>query len=458
MDFPKAQSLATSRSSSMRAPSRDVSDLIRDSFTLSRDLVEEVLGDIDGSVIAQAGDSGSRVADDLAAEKNEQLELFSLNNGEANGKLAASPLPTDAILHSGLTNQIEINRSSSSLKEKKDKLPGGLDHVSYLIHLAVFGILGLFTSYLLQKLLGPGLVKLTGDVSELYPALLPVIACLILGSFFMAWFGVIFRADIRDISDHLVIGLTTGYLGSLSTFSGLIMNMLDLSVRGHWVFAIGLIALGLGIMNESMRYGLETAEVLRRCILNWHYKSSRKTKIMLENLRVNTYNRRILVLISMIMIYIILWSLSCILAKRKLDSVTNGAVLWLACLVGPPGVWIRWYLARLNGRGIGRKGILKWLPTGTLIVNVLASCIMAALSTITKEVNTKRCQIIARGIQFGFVGSLSTIAAFAAEIFAMRQNGHFLRANAYMLLTVIPSFGLGTLIYSLPVWLKRYNN
>lgn len=71
--------------------------------------------------------------------------------------------------------------------------------------------------------------------------------------------------------------------------------------------------------------------------------------------------------------------------------------------------------------------------------------------------NTKRCQIIARGIQFGFVGSLSTIAAFAAEIFAMRQKGHFLRANAYMLLTVIPSFGLGTLIYSLPVWLKHYN-
>lgn len=140
-------------------------------------------------------------------------------------------------------------------------------------------------------------------------------------------------------------------------------------------------------MNESMRYGLETAEVLRKCILNWHNKSSQKTKVMLKNLRVNTYNRRILVLISMIMIYITLWSLSCVLATRKLDSVASGAVLWLGCLVGPPGVWIRWYLARLNGRGIGRKGILKWLPTGTLIVNVLACCIMAALSTITKEVH-----------------------------------------------------------------------
>lgn len=137
MDLSKARSLARSRSLgtfgrdgsvgslSMRVPSRDVSDLIRDSFTLSRDLVEEMLRDVDGSVIAQAGDSGSRVADDLAAEINEQLDLFSLNNVEANGKVAASPLPTDAILHLGEKNQIEIKRSSS-LKVKKEKLTHSL--------------------------------------------------------------------------------------------------------------------------------------------------------------------------------------------------------------------------------------------------------------------------------------------------------------------------------------------
>lgn len=60
----------------------------------------------------------------------------------------------------------------------------------------------------------------------------------------MGWFGVIFKADIRNVSDHLVIGLTTGYLGSLTTFSGWNMKMLDLSERGHWVFAVGGIVLG----------------------------------------------------------------------------------------------------------------------------------------------------------------------------------------------------------------------
>ncbi|XP_039132976.1 uncharacterized protein LOC120270039 [Dioscorea cayenensis subsp. rotundata] len=463
MDLSKARSLARSRSLgtfgrdgsvgslSMRVPSRDVSDLIRDSFTLSRDLLEELLGDVDGSAIAQAGDSGGRVADDLDAE-NESLELSSPNNCEINGELSSSPLPTDAILHSGEKNQIEINRSSS-LKEKKDKLPGRLDHISYLVHMAVFGILGVFTRYLLQKIFGPSLLKLTGDDSALYLDL----PSNILGSFLMGWFGVIFKADIRNVSDHLVIGLTTGYLGSLTTFSGWNMKMLDLSERGHWVFAVGGIVLGMAIVNESIRYGVEIAEVLRRILLNWHSKTSQKTKVMLENLRVNTRERHAVVLLWMILILGALWSLSCVLAKRKIDSVTNGAVLWLACLVGPPGVWFRWYLARLNGRGIGRKGILKWLPMGTLIANILAACIMAALSTINKEVNTKKCAIIVSGIQFGFLGCLSTVSTFVAEVFAMRQSGHILRATAYMLLTIIPSFGFGTLIYSLPVWLKHYN-
>jgi fluoride ion exporter CrcB/FEX len=39
------------------------------------------------------------------------------------------------------------------------------------------------------------------------------------------------------VSDHLAIGLTTGYLGSLTTFSGWNQKMLDLSVDGHWVFS-----------------------------------------------------------------------------------------------------------------------------------------------------------------------------------------------------------------------------
>jgi fluoride ion exporter CrcB/FEX len=54
----------------------------------------------------------------------------------------------------------------------------------------------------------------------------------------MGWWGVVFKADISYVSDFLAIGLTTGYLGSLTTFSGWNQKMLELSVEGHWVFAL----------------------------------------------------------------------------------------------------------------------------------------------------------------------------------------------------------------------------
>ena len=54
----------------------------------------------------------------------------------------------------------------------------------------------------------------------------------------MGWWGVVFKGDISSVSDQLAIGLTTGYLGSLTTFSGWNQKMLDLSVDGQWVFSV----------------------------------------------------------------------------------------------------------------------------------------------------------------------------------------------------------------------------
>lgn len=54
----------------------------------------------------------------------------------------------------------------------------------------------------------------------------------------MGWFGVVFKQDISEVSDFLAIGLSTGYLGSLTTFSGWNQKMLDLSVHGKWLFSV----------------------------------------------------------------------------------------------------------------------------------------------------------------------------------------------------------------------------
>lgn len=83
---------------------------------------------------------------------------------------------------------------------------------------------------------------------------------------------------------------------------------------------------------------------------------------------------------------LVLWIVSAFLSGKKFHSPSSEAQLWLGCIVGPFGVWIRWFLARLNGRGLGKAGHLKWVPFGTLIANVSAACVMAALATVKKAV------------------------------------------------------------------------
>ena len=58
------------------------------------------------------------------------------------------------------------------------------------------------------------------------------------------------------MSDHLAIGLTTGFMGSLTTFSGWNQKMVELSSRDHWVFAVAGIVFGKSVCANS--YPVET--------------------------------------------------------------------------------------------------------------------------------------------------------------------------------------------------------
>lgn len=53
----------------------------------------------------------------------------------------------------------------------------------------------------------------------------------------MGWMGIVYKDDLKSVSEYLAIGLTTGFLGSLTTFSAWMQAMLDRSVDGHWVYA-----------------------------------------------------------------------------------------------------------------------------------------------------------------------------------------------------------------------------
>ncbi|KAI5597653.1 hypothetical protein BDE02_02G079700 [Populus trichocarpa] len=331
-------------------------------------------------------------------------------------------------------------------KEKAFALPPLLEYMSCLVYLAVFGILGVLTRYKLQKLFGPGVAGVTSDN---YPLYLDLPSNMV-GSFLMGWWGVVFKGDISRVSDHLAIGLTTGYLGSLTTFSGWNQKMLDLSVDGHWVFSFVGFLIGLFLAAYAIKLGVGTA----KCFKSFLERSNRSSD--LAGWRVDNCYHHLGVLVVLVVILGLLWSVSWAMLKKEYNHDSGGAQLWLACIVAPPGVWIRWFLARLNGRGLGKAGSLKWVPFGTLIANVSAACIMAALSTVKKAVHTKTCDTISTGIQLGFLGCLSTVSTFIAEYNAMEESQKNWRAYAYALMTIAVSFGLGILIYSVPVWTRGY--
>ncbi|KDP32767.1 hypothetical protein JCGZ_12059 [Jatropha curcas] len=352
----------------------------------------------------------------------------------------ALPLSTDAIVCSN--DKKQDNKTAFTL-------PLILEYISCLVYLSVFGILGVLTRYLLQKLFGPSVAGVTSDH---YPLYLDLPSNMV-GSFLMGWLGVVFKRDIVSVSDHLAIGLTTGYLGSLTTFSGWNQKMLDLIVDGRWVFALVGFLLGLFLAAYSINFGIGTAKCFKS-LLERLNRSETKTSC---NWRVDSCRRHMAVMAILVFMLSILWSLSGTLLKKEFNSDSSGAELWLACLVAAPGVWIRWFLARLNGRGLGKKGYLKWIPFGTLIANVSAACVMAALSTLKKAVETKYCNTISTGVQLGFLGCLSTVSTFIAEYNALKERNEYGRAYVYALTTIVISFVSGILIYAVPVWTRGYD-
>ncbi|KAM2604719.1 hypothetical protein TB2_033597 [Malus domestica] len=442
------------RSVSNDRTSGATSSLRRRSLSLSHVRPSQIDDDNESECVSEAGDIGDRALHSnrhseigsvcLFPSEDVQLQTYGLW-GRDPAISPVTPLPEEII--SPLSTDAII--SEDKKPENTTRLPKLLEYGSCMTHLAFFGILGVLTRYLLQKLFGPGVVGVTSDKTILYLDL----PSNMVGSFLMGWLGVVFKGDISYVSDYLVIGLTTGYLGSLTTFSGWNQKMLELSVEGHWVFALLGFLIGLFLAAYSIIFGVETAKGFRQILERSSVCGITSSR---RRWRVDSYKRHLVALVVLLLMLSSLWSIGGVLLREEFNSNSSEAQLWLGCIVGPFGVWIRWFLARLNGCGLGKTGLLKWVPFGTLIANVSAACVMAALSTVKKAVNTKTCNIVATGIQFGFLGCLSTVSTFIAEFNAMRDSKYPWRAYAYATATICTSFGLGILIYCVPVWTRAY--
>lgn len=144
---------------------------------------------------------------------------------------------------------------------------------------------------------------------------------------------------------------------------------------------------GFILADYSISYGIRTAQVFQRVLKTRHVLPLNGLSSAERSWKRDKFCCQFAVMVVLLLMLGLLWGISAALENREFHSGSSGAQLWLACLVGPFGVWIRWFLARrLNGRGLGKSGLLKWLPFGTLVANVSAACVMAALATLMKAV------------------------------------------------------------------------
>ncbi|XP_074319091.1 fluoride export protein 2-like [Silene latifolia] len=405
--------------------------------------------DIENEIVSQAADVGDR---ELSRRESPRSLRFSMDRGVAfsvQEDLLESygPIKSRAVYPVSETSKpVSTDVTLLEKQEQQKDVPPSVEYVACLAYLSFFAIIGVLSCYLLREVFGPSVAAVTSYTGILYLGL----PANMVGSFLMGWLGVVFKGDISRVSDQLAIGLTSGYLGSLTAFSGWILQMVDLSVHGKWVYAIIGLLIGLFLSSYSFNFGIETAKGFKYLLRQVGIGSST------HRLNRNNVKRHLIVIVVLILMWGGLWTTFGILEKKDFKKGGSKAQLWLACFFAPFGVWVRWWLASLNGRGVGESGSLRWIPFGTLTANISAVCMMAALAILKKTVDTRKCDMVASAVQFGFVGCLSTVPAFIAEFNSMRQSSKPWRAYAYATITIGVSFAFATLIYSVPVWTLGY--
>ncbi|KAK9049057.1 hypothetical protein SSX86_031976 [Deinandra increscens subsp. villosa] len=127
--------------------------------------------EIDDDSVSEAGDIGDRALDSKRYSgsggpmfylgENVVLPIQEHSFKESQIPPVASPLP----------NAILLDKDQN--EEHKKEWPWFLTYISSRVHLAVLGILGVLTRYLLEKLFGPQVVGATGDNSYMYVDLPP---------------------------------------------------------------------------------------------------------------------------------------------------------------------------------------------------------------------------------------------------------------------------------------------
>ncbi|CAI5488627.1 unnamed protein product [Closterium sp. Naga37s-1] len=394
--------------------------------------------------------------------------------------------------------------SSSRHGDSSSSLAGwaevALDRLSIVAHLTTFSILGIAIQHGMDLLFGPEVAHVTSDEQAIFIDL----PANMLGCFLLGMLGVVFLPALLTHSRHLAIGLVVGLCGSISTCATWNQRMLAIATAGLWVRALFGYFAGSVLPIISVVVGADTAHNL----LSLHsHLSSHSSSTSPSLLPTSTPTpppsssppnppsptisppppaRRHL--IPVLLCALVLWAAAITGAVLAAAHSASLQAFCFACALAPLGTCLRWSLLPLNGAGLGLwfqgasgrgkgasgearsggggkgkweegVGAAAWMPWGTLTANVGAAALEAAISVAYLAVKTHASQVIVGGVQLGFLTGLSTVSMFSLEILYFHYTlGTPWRSYVYILSTILPSFLIGILVYSIPVWVMGWDS
>lgn len=251
------------------------------------------------------------------------------------------------------------------------------------------------------------------------------VGCVIMG------FALAMREPITKFYGPLYTGVTTGFCGSLTTFSSWQLDVFVAFARGSglpelWIYHI---------MDGLTRLLFTMAVSMSSFCLGVHL--GERVLALLPESRPATPIARWLFTSLSIVIYVLTIPLFV-----RLDPSWR-SLATAALLFSFPGTLSRYILStQLNPR-------IKLFPVGTLIANEVATAILVACHIIQRTPNSPSpvaCSIL-QGFIDGFCGCLSTVSSFIAEVRLLKGR----KAWFY----VVASLGIGQVLCLVllgPVW------
>lgn len=307
------------------------------------------------------------------------------------------------------TNGDQTHRSSSRPSIDEDISTDSIDRVptaepvSYppyspyiitlLIPASIFGVLARL-----------GLTAIaTHEGNAIFPlAYSQALGCLLIG------FTARFRESLGHYYGPLYIAITTGFCGSLTTFSSWQMDIFDSWLNsGRYprsgfydaVDGVAKIAFTLALSLGSVSFGHHMA-----CQVSDHPALQKQTRRSISKVL-----RTVLLMLS-VLCYTAVFP-AYLLMPRSFRHKATASLLFAF-----PGTFTRYTLSTWLNR-VSQK-----FPMGTFTANILGTAILAGLHVIqSQRTNGLVCSIL-QGLIDGFCGCLTTVSTYAVEVRTDRKS------------------------------------